>query len=446
MHGRLSGWLSGWLLLTLVGTAGAQTPDPRDRFEPPPADAASAVVGGGYHHLVDRLSERIAPALAATVSEPRLREVPAPVAEAGGSGDAPRALVSAATWGAPTADDLEMLELTVDRPGDGARLLLVDAGVVWLAGEAAYVAVPNQRAVLEAARTTVRVEALPLRPEQARPPAGTPLQASLTNEAGVLAVLRTMQGLEALEGPRLRRYLSVGDGEPAVDTTVRNRDVDLARWMTWRRGADGLAEARFPRDALRFALHAVTADYTIQQVADWLRLHRSLALEPAMAEAGRQAQQTEYLLERAGLNHRVFSQKHADFHYNRGFDAYLLGDLEAAEKAFERAEEAGPGDVEARFARGVVQYRAGRYEEAGATFLVATGLPGVTADVLYNRGAVAYRLGDKLNAARAFRRALALEPEHPEATVWLHKADPEGRTAPRPEPPKGSKRRARGRR
>jgi tetratricopeptide (TPR) repeat protein len=347
-----------------------------------------------------------------------------------------RCVVTAARLVEAPAGGLAKISLTVRRPGQGPRLLLADAGLVLRSGGAAFVPVPNQRAVLEAAESTVQFEALPLSPDQPELPAGSALKGVLTNEAGVLAVLRTMQGLEALEGPRLRRYLGRTEAGFAVDTRVNNRDVDLARWMRWTADSEGAAQATFPRDALRFALHAVTADYTIQQVADWLRLHRGLQLEPAMAEAWQQAHRTEFLLERAGLNHRVFSPNHADFHFNRGVDAYLLGDLAGAEKAFAKAEEASAGDVQARFAKGVAQYRAGRFDEAGATFLVATGLAGATADVFYNRGAVAWRQGDKLNAARNFRRALELEPKHPEATVWLHKADPEGRTAPAPEPPK----------
>lgn len=425
-------------ICTLAASAG-RAEGPPDIFEPPPADTASAAVAGSNNHLVDRLSERFD---AAVLGEPDGKRFRA--AEAATDADT-RSVVTGASLVEAPAGGLVTVSLSISRPGDGARLLLADAGVVLRGGGAAFVPVPNQRAVLDVPQNTVKFEALPLDPDQPVPPAGTALTAVLTNEAGVLAVLRTVQGLEALDGPRLRRYLRPEGAGFVVDTRVKNRDVDLANWMVWSADPTGAAQARFPRDDIRFALHAVTAGYTIQQVADWLRLARGLALEPAMAAAWEHAHRTEFLLERAGLNHRVFSPNHADFHFNRGVDAYLLGDLPTAEKAFEKAEETLAGDIQARFAKGVVQYRAGRFDEAGATFLVATGLPGAGADVFYNRGAVAFRQGDKLNAARNFRRALELEPQHPEATVWLHKADPEGRTAPPPEPPKSKKRSRRGR-
>ena len=78
---------------------------------------------------------------------------------------------------------------------------------------------------------------------------------------------------------------------------------------------------------------------------------------------------------------------------------------------------------------------------AGFGLAEAGGMKGAFADTHFNRGAALYRLGDKLGAARSFRRALAMQPDDPVAMAWLKVADPEGRTAPPPEPSKKKKRR-----
>lgn len=156
------------------------------------------------------------------------------------------------------------------------------------------------------------------------------------------------------------------------------------------------------------------------------------------------ASTAEYLLERAGLNHRVFSPRHADYHFNQGAAAFARDDLPAALKAFKAAKERANKMVDAQYNLAVVLYRMGDYKGADAELLVASGLAGAGANVLYNRGAVRYRLGDKLGAARAFRAALEQNPKDPQAAEWLKRADPEDLTKPKPEPKK-RKRRGRGR-
>ncbi len=386
---------------------------------------------------VDRVSERVASRLAGNAEARHLRSLKAAV------DDGERALVTAATMGAPKADT-ETVTLTVELPGAGPRLLVVDAGLVFRGpADVDYVLVPYQRFVLEKPSQTIEVEALPLWPERPRPTPGTPLGVVRSNDAGVIAVLRTAHHLEAEDVVRLTRYVREEDGRFEIDDRVRNRDVELAGWMTWRRNVADKLEGRLPRDALRLALFAVTADFTIQETADWLRRARSMDMEPAIAEATRLARQVEYILERAGLNFRRFSHEHTDFHLEKGVAAFKERDLKGAEKAFRAALDRQPNNVRAQYDLGVVYYRAGDYRKAADAFLVASGMRGADADVFYNRGAALYRLGDNLGAARAFRKALELNPRDPDAAKWLQRADPEGRTKPKPKQPERKKRRRR---
>jgi tetratricopeptide (TPR) repeat protein len=213
--------------------------------------------------------------------------------------------------------------------------------------------------------------------------------------------------------------------------------------MTWSRDAAGQVRGRMPRDAVRFAVLAVTAGYTIQETADWLRLHRQMDMNPGIAAAWDVSKPTEYILERAGLNHRVFSPNHALFQFNQGVVAFRKSDLEGAEKFFRKAMDLDPQFVPARHNLGVTLYRAGKYDEASEAFLMATGMAKAGPDDFYNRGATLFRLGDKLGAARAFRRVLELNPRDPDAGSWIEKADPEGRTKPAPAKSKSKKKRGR---
>jgi hypothetical protein len=390
--------------------------------------ALAALLACGPAAGQERLSERLASP-----------EVPGPVRVVGAT---LAAALRATPGGAlPQAGSTDTVRLVVE--AEGRRALVVDAGAVLRAGEAAWALVPNQRFLVEG-RATVEVEALPLSPSQAAP-VGAPLVAHMAVPPGVLPVLRTFERLEGERVQTLRRYVDDG-AKPAVDTLVRNRDVDLARAMTWRRGPEGVAVGRLDRDMLRAALWAVTAELEIQGLADWLRRERGHTLEVAVEAAGALSARTELLLERAGLNHRVFSQRHGDHHFNAGLAAFEAGDPGRAAEAFAQAERLSPGDVEAKYAEGVALFRQGKLEEARGAFLVATGMPGATADAHYNRGVVAWALGDRPGAARAFRGALALQPDHLEATVWLQRADPEGRSAPASDPPRAARPSTRGRR
>lgn len=458
--------------------------------EPPdPAAVIPKTGADGRNALVDRLSTALAPGLAGAGGVPdgfsapgtaagaaagavgeaaaviaEQGEAAAVLAEQGGAGTTatenpatdpsanPAAnpaeptgiVVEAAVMGspAPNAPDIDRVVLTVrldaapDAPVGGARLLLVDGGAVFFGpGGGAFVPVPNQRAVVTPPGASVEFEVLPLFPAPPRPAAGTALTAGLTADPALLAVLRTVQRIEAEDVERLRRYVKpAGDGF-AVETIVRNEDTRVAEWMVWRPDARGRPVGTLPRDAVRFAIFAVTAGYTIQDVADWLRTHRSLDTEPAIAAAREQVRQAEFVLERAALGFRTLGPRHAEFNFNRGVAAFEASDLARAEGLFRTAIELQATLWPAHYNLGVTLYRAGRYADASNAFLIASGIEGATAAVFFNRGATLFRMGDLAGAARQFRKALDLDGADEAAKAWLAKADPEGKTAPPPPAP-----------
>lgn len=447
-------WVLGGCLL--AGAAGAEAPKkpraavaaPVEPVAPDPAAVIPKTGADGVNALVDRLSRRLAPGLAPAGGVPEGFDGPA-------MGDAAGITVQAAEMGLPasTAPDTDRVVLTValaaadDAPVGGARLLLVDGGAVFFGPDGGmFVPVPNQRVVVAPPGGRVELEVLPLVPASPRPAAGTKLGAGLTGDPALLAVLATVQRIEAEDVERLRRYVKPSGDGFAVDTIVRNEDTRVAEWMQWSADARGRPVGMLPRDAVRFAIFAVTAGFTIQEVADWLRTHRRMDMEPAVERAREVSRQSEFVLERAGLGYRTLSPRHAEFNFNRGVAAFEGGDLERAEKLFRTAIELQPTWWPAHFNLGVTLYRVGKYQDASGAFLIASGIEGAPAAVFYNRGATLFRLDDKLGAARQFRKALELEPEHAEASAWLAKADPEGKTAPPPPPPakkRPSKRRGR---
>ncbi|MFN3200213.1 MAG: tetratricopeptide repeat protein [Bradymonadia bacterium] len=336
-------------------------------------------------------------------------------------------------------------KVQIDRPGTEAKVLYVDPGLALLGPKGAvFVPVPHQRSLLILPSQVTNIELLPLYPDRPLPPEGAPLQAARVMDQGVMALLSLVVRIEGDDIKQLKRYVSEQGGVPEVDTIVDNRDVELARWMRWDRSPTGELRGRLSRDAIRFALHALTAGITIQEMCDWLRVNRKLDLNPGAEQAWRVSRPVEYLLERSGMNYRVFSPRYADFHYNQGIKAFLAKDLPDAEKHFKAAVGLKSDFADAQYNLGVVYYRQGDFKRSQAAFLVASGMSAPTADVFYNRGAALFRLGDKLAAARAFREALKLSPNHALASDWLKKADPEGKTAPKK--PKRRKRRRRRRR
>lgn len=396
------------------------------------AGAGAAHAGdatGGVNAFVDRFSARIDPALAAPVEGDAFRALEAP-----GEGD--RVTIDALVLTGCDAEQLCKVRVGVKQAGKGPRLLLVDAGAVLRGpGGADFVPVPNQRFIVDQSQMSLELEALPIWPKAPAPPQNTPLKAVGSNDPGLIAVLRSVQRIEAEDMGRLRRYVKESNGTLGVDTFIDNEDVRAARWMSWYKDAAGQVQGRYPRDAIRFALFAVSSGYTINDMADWFRSFKQLDMNPAIAAAGEMTRKVEMLLERGGLNYRVFSPNHADYHLNRGIKTFRTGDLEGAEKAFKVAIEKQGSLIAAHLALGITLYRAGKYADAEAALQIATGLPDAPPEVFYNRGATLFRLGDKLGAARMFRKVLELNPRDPDAGDWLAKADPENKTAPKAAPP-----------
>ena len=387
---------------------------------------------------VDRISQRIAAELGVEDDDPMLRPI-VPAA------DHPQQVTIVGAKMAAPADGVAQITLDVTLPGEGPRLLLIDAGAIWRGPKGAdFVLVPNQKFIIDKPRMTVTAQALSVHP---RPPVvapGTPLKAIWTNNPGLIAVLRTVQRIEAQDTESLSRYLKEVDGKWVVDTFIDNQDVRLAKRMGWARNVLDELEGRVPRDEIQLAILAVTSDYRLPQAADWMMLNRSLDNKAGVEAAWAAATGVEMLLERAGLDHRVFSPRHATYHFNTGVAAYERNDLRAAKASFEKALSMRPEFLDAKYNLGVVLYRLGKYADARGEFSIASGMKGADAQVHYNKGATLYRLDDKLSAARAFRAALLINPKLAVAETWLAKADPEGKTKPKPE--KKQKRRRRGRR
>ncbi|MBU0553554.1 tetratricopeptide repeat protein [Myxococcota bacterium] len=308
----------------------------------------------------------------------------------------------------------------------GPRLLLIDAGVIFFAGARAYLPVPNQRFLLREAETTLTLDALPLEPHGEVPAPEAPLTAARLTHQAVLSLARAVQHVEGDELHRLKRYVVERDGAWVVDTFLQNRDVMLARQMTWHRDKEGVLQGRLSRDVIRFALYAITSGYTMQEATDWLRRERISDMNEAIATARKMGWRVEYLLERARLNYKIFMPEHADFYFNRGVKAFEQGRLEDSLKAFEEASKRDASMVEARYNIGLIHYRMGKYNESNSSFLVAAGHPRVFPDVLFNRAVVSLQKGDKKNALRLLQSYMEGVKKDPEASAWIKRLEATG--------------------
>lgn len=327
--------------------------------------------------------------------------------------------------------------------GGPARYLLVDSNLVFGDAKSRWVPRPGQLIPIRSSKT-VEVELLPLRPTTLEGPSG---QLSVSPTAPALtAILRAIQAVETVDTVRMERFL-IPEGDGYLIQRSDSPYGRLAAYMTWSRGPKGKPLGRLKPGIARLAIWAVTAQFTVNEAADWLRDAQHLTGEQALARSLAYAGPVEFLLERAGLNHRIYGPNHADYHLRRGLIAFREGRLKPAQEHFRKARtKAVTGDWRPQYNRGIALYRMGQHQQARGEFTIASGLVGAPSQVFYNKGAAAFRLGDKRSATFAFLGVLKLEPNNADAAAWLERSDPEKRYRPKPKPVKKKRKRRRRRR
>jgi Flp pilus assembly protein TadD len=100
-----------------------------------------------------------------------------------------------------------------------------------------------------------------------------------------------------------------------------------------------------------------------------------------------------------------------------GHARYLAGDANGALAAYQRALELGADEIAVHRCRGLVQFGSGNNGEAAHSFAAAIRAGERTATAFNDLGVALHASGDVAGAATAFRDALALEPDHPDATA-----------------------------
>ncbi|MCE9667504.1 tetratricopeptide repeat protein [Myxococcus stipitatus] len=97
----------------------------------------------------------------------------------------------------------------------------------------------------------------------------------------------------------------------------------------------------------------------------------------------------------------------------QGREAYLAGRYEDALKAFEAAKKERPNDPTVDFNRGDALAKLGRVKDAQEVFrgVTESNRPDLRQKAWYNLGNLAATTGDRLEALKAYRRALTLDPE-----------------------------------
>jgi Ca-activated chloride channel family protein len=105
----------------------------------------------------------------------------------------------------------------------------------------------------------------------------------------------------------------------------------------------------------------------------------------------------------------------------RGLERYDAGDFAAAEKAFVEAQVEAPTAPEIGLNLGNAQYRAGKFEDALASYSAALREADdkLRPQVLYNRGNAAFRLGRLDDAVRDYQAALEADPKDRDARLNL---------------------------
>jgi tetratricopeptide (TPR) repeat protein len=95
-----------------------------------------------------------------------------------------------------------------------------------------------------------------------------------------------------------------------------------------------------------------------------------------------------------------------------GFELYEQGDYEGARLIFEELSEKDPGEAYYRTALGAIFLAEDELEAALENFNLALTLNPKDSAALVNRGEVHLRLGNIVEAAQDFARAVDLDPEN----------------------------------
>ncbi|HKY44169.1 MAG TPA: tetratricopeptide repeat protein [Pyrinomonadaceae bacterium] len=126
--------------------------------------------------------------------------------------------------------------------------------------------------------------------------------------------------------------------------------------------------------------------------------------------------------------------------YNLGNSYARLGETEAAISAYNTAIEQRKGRYSRAYNNlGVVLFRAGRWDEAYDALLSALKVENFRyAEASYNLGRVYSARGQKDLAAREWRRALAVDPQHDAAAYALSRVGTEDKIVVEPKPAKAA--------
>ncbi len=108
----------------------------------------------------------------------------------------------------------------------------------------------------------------------------------------------------------------------------------------------------------------------------------------------------------------------------RGIKQYEAGEFEEAGESFARALEADPGNATLTFNRGTALYRQQDFAEAAEAFASAAEGGGEEPgrDAAYNLGNSQFSAGDYQSAIEAYKQALRLDPDDAEAKYNLELA------------------------
>jgi Flp pilus assembly protein TadD len=191
------------------------------------------------------------------------------------------------------------------------------------------------------------------------------------------------------------------DDAEAVLGDAATRARQDARVMTsWgivalRRGDAGVAASRLDR------ARELTGTQTLPPAWFWAR---------ALAAAVQEDLEAAQALLREGLEAHP---RHPVLVNNLAAFAELLGETERAQRLLSDVVADEPAVPQLYKNLGDLEYRAGRYEEAGAAYERAVKLqPDLGDDVLFKLGNIAYRAGKREQAAAHWQQALALNPAH----------------------------------